>query len=402
VIRSLLAVLQLLVAPLIAGALTLWAGWLALAGEAGDRLPKVLAGHLAVESEEVSSSRGLHVAHLALLVLAGAFAAIAVSWWTWPPMWAAARLLLVVVLVWIVGDSLPRLLATVVPDLPDMLQPPALKTLVPFRPLLRLVSWADRRGQPLVSEARRRDSGTNQRDMLLGLFSLADTTIAEVMTPRIDIIAVDVAADREEVIATLRSCEHARLLVYDDHPDSVAGVLYAKDMLASMADGSSEVAWHTLIRPAAFVPEGKTLDRQLRDFQRGTSHLAVVVDEFGGTAGLITLEDILEQIVGEIRDEHDTDEVAPIQETSDAHLVVEGNTALAELEGVLGHSFNREDVSTVGGLMLAVFGRVPRPGEQVEIDKFRFVADQVVRRRVRRVQVHPLEGSPVESVKGAS
>ncbi|MEO8295664.1 MAG: hemolysin family protein [Gemmatimonadota bacterium] len=402
VIRSLLAVLQLLVAPLVAGVLALWAGWLALAGEAGEGLPKLLAGQLAAENDEVSSSRGLHVAHLALLVLAGAFAAIAVSWWTWPPMWAMARLLLVVVLVWIVGDSLPRLLATVAPDLPDMLQPAALRTLVPFRPLLRLVNWADHRGRPKSSEARRRDSGTNQRDMLLGLFTLADTTIVEVMTPRIDIVAVDISSNRDEVIATLRSCEHARLLVYDEHPDSVAGVLYAKDMLASMADEQSGTSWHTLIRPAAFVPEGKTLDRQLHDFQRGPSHLAVVVDEFGGTAGIITLEDILEQIVGEIHDEHDTDEVAPIQETADSHLVVEGKTSLAELEGVLGHSFNREDVSTVGGLMLALFGRVPRPGEQVEIDKYRFVADQVVRRRVQRVQVYPLEPVPVESAKGTS
>lgn len=401
-IRSLLAVLQLLVAPLIAGALTLWAGWLALAGEAGDRLPKVLAGHLPPEADQVSSSRGLHVAHLALLVLAGAFASIAVSWWTWPLMWAAARLLLVIVLVWIVGDSLPRLLSAVAPDLPDMLQPAALRTLVPFRPLLRLINWADHRGQPTLSEARRRESGANQRDMLLGLFSLADTTIAEVMTPRIDIVAVDIAASRDEVIATLRSCEHARLLVYDEHPDALAGVLYAKDMLASMADDKNEVPWHTLIRPAAFVPEGKTLDRQLRHFQRGPSHLAVVVDEFGGTAGLITLEDILEQIVGEIRDEHDTDEVAPIQETADSHLVVEGNTSLAELEGVLGHSFNRDDVSTVGGLMLALFGRVPRPGEQVELGGFRFVADQVVRRRVRRIQVQRLAVPAVPSLGDAS
>jgi CBS domain containing-hemolysin-like protein len=337
-----------------------------------------------------------------LLVLAGAFAAVAVSWWTWPPMLAAARLLLVVGLVWIVGDSLPRLLATIAPDLPDLLHRPAMKTLVPFGLLLRLVNWADHWRQPVVPEARRRESGANQRDMLLGLFSLADTTVAEVMTPRIDIVAVDITADREGVIATLRRSEHARLLVYDDHPDSIAGVLYAKDMLTSLADGHGEVAWHNLIRPAAFVPEGKTLDRQLRDFQRGPSHLAVVVDEFGGTAGLITLEDILEQIVGEIHDEHDTDEVAPIQEASDSHLVVQGNTSLAELEGVLGHSFNREDVSTVGGLMLALFGRVPRTGETVELDGFRFLADQVVHRRVRRVQVFRAASAEVESAEKAS
>jgi magnesium and cobalt transporter len=185
--------------------------------------------------------------------------------------------------------------------------------------------------------------------------------------------------------------------VYDEHPDAVAGVLYAKDMLASIAGDQADIQWHRLIRPAAFVPEGKTLDRQLRDFQRGPSHLAVVVDEFGGTAGLITLEDILEQIVGEIQDEHDTDEVAPIQEAPDSHLLVQGNTSLAELEAVLGHTFNREDVSTVGGLILALFGRVPRAGETVDLDGFRVMADQVLHRRVRRVQVFSMAGTPVGS-----
>jgi magnesium and cobalt transporter len=400
-IDSVLSVLQLLFAPIIAVVLTLWAGWLAIASEAGDHLPKVLEGQLRALEDDVSIFRQLHVSHLALLVLAGAFAAVAVAWWMWPPMLAIPRLLLVVGLVWVVGDSLPRLLATIAPDLPNLLHKPATRTLAPFLPVIRLVNWADHRRQPSISETRRRESGANQRDMLLGLFSLADTTVAEVMTPRIDIIAVDISADRQEVIATLRRCEHARLLVFDEHPDAVAGVLYAKDMLASMAEDQEQLAWHTLIRPAAFVPEGKSLDRQLRDFQRGPSHLAVVVDEFGGTAGLITLEDILEQIVGEIQDEHDTDEVAPIQEAADAHLVVQGNTSLAELEGVLGHSFNREDVSTVGGLMLALFGRVPRAGEAVELDGFRFMADQVVHRRVRRVQVFPTAEASIGSKEQA-
>jgi CBS domain containing-hemolysin-like protein len=220
--------------------------------------------------------------------------------------------------------------------------------------------------------------------MLLGVFSLADTTVAEVMTPRIDIVAVDSSAERDEVIRILRSAEHARLLVFDEHPDAVVGVIYAKDILGN---DDESVRWNALIRPAAFVPEGKTLDRQLRDFQRGPSHLAVVVDEFGGTAGIVTLEDILEQIVGEIQDEYDTDEVAPIQVVGQDHLRVEGGVALSELEALLGHSFAREDVSTVGGLVLAVFGRVPRTGEAIDLQGYRLVVEQVIRRRVRRVGV---------------
>ncbi len=385
------ATLQLLLAPLVGAVLVLWAAWLALAAQSQAELPRVLADQLPPESGSLSLLRALEVAHLALLVLGAAAAATAVSWWTWSVAGALVRLLLVVSLVLLIGDVLPRLLASITPDLPAATRRAAARTLVLFQPLLRLVAWADRHGRrPGAAQAR--NLGNAQRDMLLGLFSLADTTVAEVMTPRLDIVAVDASADRQEVITTLRSSEHARLLVYDGHQDAVVGVVYAKDMLAKLADAAEgSEPWHALIRPAAFVPEAKTLDRQLRDFQRGPGHLAVVVDEFGGTAGIITLEDILEEIVGEIQDEYDTDEVAAIQHTQDDRLAVEGGAPLSELEGVLGHSFGREDVSTVGGLILAALGRVPRPGESLDLGGFRLTVDQVVRRRVRRVQVERMK-----------
>jgi CBS domain containing-hemolysin-like protein len=174
--------------------------------------------------------------------------------------------------------------------------------------------------------------------------------------------------------------------VYDGHPDAVVGVIYAKDILAIGPEDPRPL--RALIRPAGFVPEGKTLDRQVRDFQRGPSHLAVVVDEFGGTAGIVTLEDILEQIVGEIQDEYDTDEVAPIQVVSEDQWRVEGGVVLSELESALGHSFDRDDVSTLGGLVLAEFGRVPRSGEAIDVKGYRLVVEHVVRRRVKRIAVH--------------
>jgi CBS domain containing-hemolysin-like protein len=303
------------------------------------------------------------------------------------------RLVLAVLLVWVLGDLVPRLLAAVAPELTVPARRAAVATLVPFRPLLRLAAWADERARARAPVQHSRQSGQAQREMLLGVFSLADTTVAEVMTPRIDIVAVDMAAEREEVVRTLRSSEHARLLVYDGNPDAVVGVIYAKDILAVGPEDARP--WHALIRPAAFVPEGKTLDRQVRDFQRGPSHLAVVVDEFGGTAGIVTLEDILEQIVGEIQDEYDTDEVAPIQVVSEDQWRVEGGVALSELESALGHEFGRDDVSTVGGLVLAEFGRVPRSGESIDVEGFRLVVEHVVRRRVKRIGVYrtPVEAS---------
>ncbi|HEX3274245.1 MAG TPA: hemolysin family protein [Gemmatimonadales bacterium] len=379
-----MAMLQLFIAPLLAVGLTLWAAWLAFAAESDADLPRALGGELSNGVGAGTLSRNLHVAHLALLVLAGAAAGGAVAWWARGPAGGLIRLTLAVALVWVVGDLLPRLLAAVAPELTGPARRAAAATLGPFRLMLRLAAWADTRARAATPDTPRH-TGPAERDMLLGVFSLAETTVAEVMTPRIDVIAVDSSADREEVTDTLRSSEHARLLVYDGHPDAIAGVIYAKDILAaSLVD---DAPWQSLIRPAAFVPEGKALDRQLRDFQRGPSHLAVVVDEFGGTAGLVTLEDILEQIVGEIQDERDVDEVAPIQVVAEDQLRVEGGVALSELEGILGHRFEREDVSTVGGLVLAEFGRVPRTGEVIDLQGYRLVVEQVIRRRVRRVAV---------------
>jgi magnesium and cobalt exporter, CNNM family len=390
-----IAMLQLFIAPLLAAALTLWAAWLALAAESDADLPRALGGELSSDVGAGTLSRNLHVAHLALLVLAGAAAGGAVAWWARSPAGGLIRLGLAVGLVWVLGDLLPRLLAAVAPELTGPARRAAAATLAPFRPLLRLATRADAKARERMPQDHTHTAGAAERDMLLGVFSLADTTVAEVMTPRIDIVAVDSAADREEVITTLRSSEHARLLVYDGHPDAVAGVIYAKDILASAEEARP---WTALVRPAAFVPEGKTLDRQLRDFQRGPSHLAVVVDEFGGTAGIVTLEDILEQIVGEIQDERDTDEVAPVQVVGPDHLRVDGGVPLSELEGLLGHSFDREDVSTVGGLVLAEFGRVPRPGEALDLQGYRLAVELVVRRRVRRVAVYRLaEAAPVAS-----
>jgi CBS domain containing-hemolysin-like protein len=306
-----------------------------------------------------------------------------------------------VLLVWVLGDLLPRLLGAVAPELTLPARRAAAATLVPFRPLLRLATWADARARDRAPVQTTRQTGAAQRDMLLGVFSLADTTVAEVMTPRIDIVAVDAASELDEVVRTLQSSEHARLLVYDGHPDAVVGVVYAKDILALMPDDSRP--WTALIRPAGFVPEAKTLDRQVRDFQRGPSHLAVVVDEFGGTAGIVTLEDILEQIVGEIQDEYDTDEVAQIQIVSEDQWRIEGGVGLTELESALGHSFGRDDVSTVGGLVLAEFGRVPRAGESIDLEGYRLVVEQVVRRRVKRIAVHRkrVEPSMVPSEKAS-
>jgi magnesium and cobalt transporter len=196
---------------------------------------------------------------------------------------------------------------------------------------------------------------------------------------------VDVAAPIEEVLETFRQSQHTRLPVLDGSPDNVAGVVFGKD-LVPFAMGLTEPStrWQSLVRPAAFVPETKTLDSQLRDFQGTPAHIAIVVDEFGGTSGLITREDILEEIVGEIRDEHDTD-TAPAIRRDGPRFWVDGRVSLDDLSAALGATFSHAEVSTVGGLVYSVLGRVPRSGDELTLDGYRVVVERVEQRRVTQV-----------------
>ena len=375
--------------PPLAGLVMLCAAIVALAGEGeGELAARALARD--PDDEALSPARTLRVMHLTLIVIAAAMAATSVGWWAYQPASALLRVVLVTSLVWAVADLAPRLLAALAPELVQPAHRVALAAAPVFRPLLWLTVRLDRRGREHAAGHGRSGDRQSPHEMALGVFSLHEMTVSEVMTPRIDIVTVDVAQAEEDVIATLRSSEHARLLVVDGHPDLVVGILYAKDILPRLIDAEApREKWLALVRPAAFVPEAKRLDRQLRDFQRGPGHLVVVVDEFGGTAGIVTLEDILEQIVGEIQDEYDGEEVPPMLQHDDGHYSVQGGLPLADLQAEVNHDFGREDVATVGGLMLAEFGRVPRMGEAFEIDGWRFVVELIVRRRIRRVSVWP-------------
>lgn len=385
-----IAALPLIFTALLAAGFTGWAAWLSLAAEAEGDLPRFLADQFAPAAAGLPLPRALQVARLALLGLAAAAAGTALDWWDWPAPWAVGRLLVIVLAVWVAGDLAPRLLAAAAPEAAAVVRRPALRTLVVFRPLLGLIGRADRWGAGAAERSRQRELGAGRRDMLLGLFSLADTTVAEVMTPRIDVLAVDKGSEQHAVLEAFRRHGHSRLPVFDETPDSVLGLIYVKDLLPRSDGAPVDDDWQRLIRPVPFVPEGKTLDRQLRDFQRGHTHLAVVVDEFGGTAGIVTLEDILEQVVGEIRDERDAEEGAAVEQEGPDRIWVRGDLPASELEALLEHRFGHDDVDTVGGLALALFGHVPRPGEAIEADGYRIVAEQVVRRRVRRVHIQRL------------
>jgi CBS domain containing-hemolysin-like protein len=236
--------------------------------------------------------------------------------------------------------------------------------------------------------------------MLAGVVSLRDTTVAEVMTPRLDIEALEASAEWHDVVDQLRRSEHHRLPVYGEDLDDLLGIVYAKDLTPVIAGLSERPdSWHALIRPAQYLPESKLLASQLRDFQRGTVHLAIVVDEFGGTSGLITLEDVLEEVVGEIYGEYDREELPDVVREGNDRFWVDGTVTLDTLSEALGTSLEHEEVATVGGLVYSELGRVPRPGEELRIGEFRVVVEKVVRRRIQRVYFEREPLGSAESVE---
>jgi putative hemolysin len=237
-------------------------------------------------------------------------------------------------------------------------------------------------------------SGAEQ-ELLHGVFSLGDTEVREIMVPRVDIVGIATTTPWSEVLDRVRSSEHARFPVYDETLDNVIGVLYAKDLLGAVISAEEPAGgWLTLVRGAVFIPTSKTIDEQLRDFKASRTHIAIVSDEYGGTAGLVTIEDVLEEIVGEIRDEYDIEQPA-VEREGETRFWVSGRLTLAELSELLDADFEMHDVTTVGGLVYALVGRVPRAGETLTRDGIRIVVERVRRRRVERVYFERLV--PAES-----
>jgi len=235
------------------------------------------------------------------------------------------------------------------------------------------------------------DVSSAEEELMHGVFSLGDTEVREIMVPRVDIVGIAATTPWSEVLDRVRSSEHARFPVYDDTLDNVIGILYAKDLLgAVVAAEEPPGGWLRLVRGAVFIPTTKTIDAQLRDFKDSRTHIAIVSDEYGGTAGLVTIEDVLEEIVGEIRDEYDVEE-PDVEREGGARFWVAGRVPVDELLELMGVDFGIHDVTTVGGLVYALFGRVPRAGEALTRAGVRVVVERVRRRRIERVYFERLQ-----------
>ncbi len=336
--------------------------------------------------------RALALGRIVFLALAAVGASGALAWWHADFARAALVLGCLVVLIAALGDLGPRTLGL---WRGARLGPGAVRTaakslgiLVPLIVAAGILDRALARLFGVTAPSGPAAPDPAQRDMLLGVFALADTMVSEVMTPRVDLVGVDCASSFEETVGVVASAEHARLPAFERDLDHIVGVLYAKDLLPALFSGDLDAqrSWRSLVRPVEIVPETKTLDGQLRDFQRGPGHLAVVVDEYGGTAGIVTLEDVLEEIVGEIRDEYDASEQPEIVALAPGSYLVDGRTSLDALSEALGTQFVHEEVTTVGGLVYSALGRVPVAGERLELSGWRVDVDQVVRRSIRRLR----------------
>jgi CBS domain containing-hemolysin-like protein len=230
-----------------------------------------------------------------------------------------------------------------------------------------------------------------ERALLQSIVDFGDTLVREVMTPRPDIVAIRSDATVEELRELLAEEEYSRIPVYKESLDHVVGFVYVKDLVRLEPPGSRPLA--ELVRPAFFIPETKRVAELLKDFQRQQVQSAIVVDEYGGTAGLVTLEDLIEEIVGEIRDEYDV-ELDPVIEEGEGTWVFSGKVDIHEVIEKLDVEIERDGFETVGGLVLSHMGRVPSPGETFEMAGLHIEVLEAERRRVTRVRIRKLQPQP--------
>ncbi|NLF14183.1 MAG: HlyC/CorC family transporter [Anaerolineaceae bacterium] len=276
-----------------------------------------------------------------------------------------------------------------------------------FMPVVRLVVWISngiarifgagtRSEMPFVTEEEIRtlvDAGEEEgvleeeeKEMIYSIFDLGDTMTREVMVPRIDVVALEVTTPLLEALETIMQAGHSRIPVFHETIDNIEGLLYAKDLLPYLRDGRIDVPLKGLLREAYFVPETKRASELLPDLQQRRVHMAIVVDEYGGVAGLVTIEDLLEEIVGEIQDEYDTEE--PFVEFVDENeYVFDARVDLDDLNRLMDVSLPTEDNDTLGGFIYTELGKVPAPGDQVAYDDLEFVVESVAGRRIRKVRV---------------
>ena len=239
----------------------------------------------------------------------------------------------------------------------------------------------------------------DERKMIRGVFGLEDTTVREIMTPRIDIVAVDTESATDEAVKLILDRGLSRVPLYEKNADSIVGIIYAKDLFRYLADGQMPAALRDLARTPFWIPATKRVDELLTEMRRRRTHMAIVVDEYGGTAGLVTIEDLLEEIVGEIEDEYDRVEQQIVQ-LSDSEILFDGRVGIDELNDLFHTSIKGDEFDTVGGCVFHLLGRMPSVGDEAETGGLRLRVLSVDGHRIGRIRVTVDESQPPEPEGG--
>ncbi|TXK62577.1 HlyC/CorC family transporter [Alkalisalibacterium limincola] len=265
-------------------------------------------------------------------------------------------------------------------------------------------SWLDRISQVFSGEPRNREDlleGLREAQargllsidtlaMIEGAIAVSEQQVGDVMIPRAQMVALSIDLGMDEVLAIVIDSGHSRFPVYGEERDEILGILLAKDLLKSFAEDAPPQTLAEFIRPAVMIPESKRLNVLLKEFRLSRNHMAIVVDEYGGVAGLVTIEDVLEQIVGEIDDEHDEDEddgQTQIAAQADGRYVVDALTPIEDFNERFGADFPDDEYDTIGGLVITAIGHLPQPGEELALGRFSFRVASVDDRRVESFMV---------------
>jgi len=326
-----------------------------------------------------------------------------------------------VFLVLIFGELIPRELAARSPE------PFAFWAVYPMRvaayaatPLAKMVVAVNhlfvgrgeetRHGLPFIIEEEIKtlvDAGEEggfieeeEKEMIYSIFEFGDTLAREVMIPRIEMVAVEVNTGIMDALDVAIQAGHSRIPVYEETIDNIVGILYAKDLLQYWRDDTSSLKLRDILRNVYYIPESKKVDELLQELQQRKVHIAIVVDEYGGTAGLVTIEDILEEIVGEIQDEYDSEE-AFMEVLSEDEIIFNGRMDLDDVNHIMGLELPTDRTDTLGGLVYSNLGRVPVVGDRIRIQNVEITVLSVVRRQIKKVKVVrlPVEGELENSLE---
>ena len=318
---------------------------------------------------------------------------------------ALAVTMIAALLVLAVLGAVPRLVVARSPERWGLRLLPVMKVLrFVFAPPAAALEWLlsallrlrDRKDRPageeeellrLVDLPRSNGAGENgEMAMIRRIARMVDRAVREIMVPRIDMVAAEADAPVDEVLSLVIERGFSRIPLYEETIDNIVGVVHAKDILKVQFDGQRPESLRDVARPPYFIPEGKHIDELLTELREHRVQLAIVVDEYGGTAGLVTIEDVLEEIVGEIQDEYDSEEVT-IERVTDDEAIIDARVGLEELNELFSLKIEGEDFDTLGGFVYHQLGRMPAPGDELQADGLNMRVLSVMGRRIKKVRV---------------